>query len=74
MAAGAVAAGYVDAAVGAATVVAVEKIAEFTVEIALGLLNTLVLERVTKGWSPRMFVDDLSKLCQVSAKGPNGCP
>ena len=72
MGVGTLAAEYAGAAAGAASGIAaaaaVEKIAEFTTETALGLLDTFVLERVTKGWSPRMFFDDLSKLRQVPRK------
>ena len=74
MGAGSIAAEYAGAAVGAASgvaaVAAAGKIAEFTTETATGLLDTFVLERVTKGWSPRMFFDDLSKLRQLPRKSP----
>jgi hypothetical protein len=55
-------------AAGAAAIKAAEKIAEITTETAVGLLDMLVLERVTKGRSPRMFFDDLSKLREVAGK------
>jgi hypothetical protein len=70
MGVGGLAAGYAGAAVGAAAAAAVERLAEFTTETAMGLLDAFVLERVTKGWSPRMFFDDLSKLRQTPGKKP----
>ena len=39
-------------------------------ETAVGLLDSFVLERVAKGWSPRMFFDDLSRLRQGFEKKP----
>ena len=72
MGVGTLAAEYAGAAAGAASGIAaaaaVEKIAEFTTETALGLLDTFVLERVTKGWSPRMFFDDLSSFAKCQEK------
>jgi hypothetical protein len=69
MGAGAAAASYAGPVVGAGVGMAAaagEKIAEFGTETALGMLDSFLLERVTKGWSPRMFFDDLSKLRQDS--------
>jgi hypothetical protein len=72
MGVGAAATVYAGAAVGAAaaaaSVAAAEKMAEFGAETALGLLDSFVLERVARGWSPRMFFDDLSKLRQLPKK------
>jgi len=51
------------AGVGATlTTVAAEKIAEFATHTGIGVFDTFLLERVTKGWSPRMFFDDLSRI------------
>jgi hypothetical protein len=69
MATGGAAAAYAESltAGGLAAVVGA-KVAEFGTETALGTLDSFVLERVTKGRSPRMFFDDLSKLRQESQK------
>lgn len=55
-------------AAGAATMLAAQKGAETVAASALGLLDSFLLERVAKGWSPRMFFDDLSKLKDVSTR------
>ena len=64
--ASAVATGYAGAAIGAAggvaTALAVEKAAEFMAGTVTGVLDGFVLDRVAKGWSPRMFFDDISKM------------
>jgi hypothetical protein len=63
---GAVASEYAGVAAGAAasaaSILGVQKAAETAAGTALGLLDGFVRERVAKGWSPRMFFDDLSKL------------
>jgi hypothetical protein len=59
---GATAGGHAGAVVGAAAAPIVEKVAEFATDTAVGLLDNFVLDRVSKGWSPRMFFDDLSQL------------
>jgi hypothetical protein len=38
------------------------KLAELTAETGIGLFDAFILDRVAKGRSPRMFLDDLSKL------------
>jgi hypothetical protein len=52
----------IGAAAGTFASLAASKLAEVTAETGLGLLDSFVLDRVTKGRSPRMFLDDLSKL------------
>jgi hypothetical protein len=52
----------VGAVAGTAAAVITDKIAEFTTETVMGLLDGFVLEAVSKGRSPRMFLDDLSQL------------
>ena len=52
----------IGAGAGALVSLAASKLAEVTAETGLGLLDSFVLDRVTKGRSPRMFLDDLSKL------------
>jgi hypothetical protein len=52
----------IGAAAGTFATLAASKMAEVTAETGLGLLDSFVLDRVTKGRSPRMFLDDLSKL------------
>jgi hypothetical protein len=52
----------VGAAVGTIAAQATEKLAEFATETVIGLLDGFVLEAVSKGRSPRMFLDDLSQL------------
>jgi hypothetical protein len=52
----------VGAAAGTAAAIATEKLAEFATETVMGLLDGFVLEAVSKGRSPRMFLDDLSQL------------
>jgi hypothetical protein len=71
---GAVAGGYAGAMVGATAAPIVEKMAEFASDTAVGLLDNLVLDRVSKGWSPRMFFDDLSLLRRSDGgvAAPNG--
>lgn len=41
---------------------AAAKMAEFATDTGIGVFDAFVLERVTKGWSPRMFFDDLSRM------------
>jgi hypothetical protein len=52
----------VGAAAGTAAAMVTEKVAEFATEMVMGLLDGFVLEAVSKGRSPRMFLDDLSQL------------
>jgi hypothetical protein len=52
----------VGAAAGTAAAIVTDKLAEFTTETVMGLLDGFVLEAVSKGRSPRMFLDDLSQL------------
>ena len=52
----------VGVAAGSAAAVVTEKVAEFATETVMGLLDGFVIEALSKGRSPRMFLDDLSKL------------
>jgi hypothetical protein len=52
----------VGAVAGTAAAFVTDKLAEFTTETVIGLLDGFVLEAVSKGRSPRMFLDDLSQL------------
>jgi hypothetical protein len=73
--AGTVVGSYTDAVVGvsagAAAAKAAEKMAEITTETAAGLLDIFVLERVTKGWSPRMFFDDRRNCTKWQERSPD---
>ncbi len=69
-----VTAGYAGMAAGAAAgvgstlaAVAAEKLAEFATETGLGLFDNFILDNIAKGWSPRMFFDDLSKITRKNA-------
>ncbi len=67
--AGSIIGGEAGAVVGGIAAPIVEKVAEVATESAIGFLDSFVLDRVTKGLSPRMFFDDLSQVRQTSGKG-----
>ena len=52
----------IGSAAGTIAGLAAIKLAELVAETGMGLLDTFVLDPVTKGRSPRMFLEDLSKL------------
>jgi hypothetical protein len=52
----------IGAAAGVMAGAAASKLTEVASDTALGLLDAFVLDRVIKGRSPRMFLDDLTKL------------
>jgi hypothetical protein len=53
---------------GTAAAFVTDKLAEFTTETAMGLLDGFVLEGISKGRTPRMFLDDLSQLRAPAAE------
>ncbi len=46
--------------------VVAQKLIEMSAELGVDLLDTFALDRVAKGWSPRMFFNDLEKLSRVN--------
>ncbi len=58
---GSIVAGHTGAMVGAAMTPIVEKLSEFATDTTWGILDGFVLDRIAKGWSPRMFFDDLTR-------------
>jgi hypothetical protein len=55
-------------AAGTVAAFVTDKLAEFTTETVMGLLDSFVLEGVSKGRTPRMFLDDLSQLRAPAAE------